>query len=72
MVCFSWNKSNRLDLMREEHVQKYGEKFGTHISGIAAKTGNNVFFAGAQIPTRKECDDSSAKSVSLAQLFEEA
>lgn len=58
--------------MREEHVQKYGEKFGTHISGIAAKTGNNVFFAGAQIPTRKECDDSSAKSVSLAQLFEEA
>ena len=63
-----FSKSARMD-DSEAHVENYGPQFGTHQSGIASKTGNNVFFAGAKIPTRRECDDSSTKNVSLHDIY---
>ena len=46
-----------MDIMRTEHVEKYGEKFASHQKSIAKKTGSNVFFAAAKIPTRDELVD---------------
>ena len=67
---YSWNKSARLNLDTEAHSSKHGNKWSSHQAGIAAKTGNNVFFVGAKIPTRNECDDSNSKKVTLAGLLD--
>ncbi len=53
----------------EDHSSKHGVKWASHQASIAAKTGNNVFFVGAKIPTRKECDDHNSKNLTAEKIF---
>lgn len=66
------SKEYRMDPLSKDHIANYGERWGTHHTDVASKTGNNVFFAGAKIPTRQQCDDTESKKVSLSKMFEEA
>jgi len=61
-----WNKGMRMNPEPSSHVESYGSKWGTHQKGIAAKTGSNVFFSGAKIPTRDQLVDTSSQ----ARLFQ--
>ena len=56
-VLCRWQKGKRLDLLHEDHFEQYGKNFSTHFTSIAKKTGSNVFFRNAKIPTRAECHD---------------